>query len=120
MSLLTACMETLPHFHHEDMGNEIIRDDLWCVIEISTNVWFLFEILTRFIFAETKLKFCTGSMNLIDFFAVVPYFSLVLLNNEKTGKLKKLKKPNYTYFFYKKVCKRVGAKTFLIFWTFWG
>ena len=26
----------------------------------------------------------------------------------------------YTFFFYKKVCKRVGAKTFLNFWTFWG
>ena len=26
----------------------------------------------------------------------------------------------YTFFFYRKVCKRAGAKTFLIFWTFWG
>ena len=26
----------------------------------------------------------------------------------------------YTFIFYKKVSERVGAKTFLNFWTFWG
>ena len=33
------------------------------------------------------MKFILASMNLIDFFAVIPYFSLILINNQKSALL---------------------------------
>ena len=54
MSILTATMETVPYFTHDQgSGTECWY---WCAIEMVINTWFLVEFVLRLMFAKVHLK----------------------------------------------------------------
>ncbi|UJR35905.1 hypothetical protein I4U23_028648 [Adineta vaga] len=49
-------------------------------IEIVCNVWFTFEIITRFIVSPKKLAFLRSPVNIIDFLATLSFYLDILFN----------------------------------------
>ena len=45
------------------------------LIETVCIFWFSLELISRFIACPSKIEFLKDIMNLIDFMAIVPYFS---------------------------------------------
>ena len=67
------------------------------IIEYFVVIFFLVEYLVRFIVCPRKIKFFFELMNLIDFFALIPFFLSILLEGledfeivGKTGKIIRL------------------------------
>jgi potassium voltage-gated channel Shaker-related subfamily A protein 1 len=88
-SIFIFCIETLPSFKRfkvidfEDGKNKsftIIEDDIphlnepFFMIETVCIIWFTFELIVRFISCPLKLTFMKSIMNVIDVFAIIPYF----------------------------------------------
>lgn len=95
ISILIFCLETLPEFRHEKelreqyttaphptIANETILipppfspfQDPFFIVETVCICWFSFELIVRFICAPSKILFCKDVMNIIDLFAIIPYF----------------------------------------------
>ena len=69
LSIVSASVETLPSvssLHH-----------VWDNVELSLNVWFLVELVLRFAFNESAVYFLKQTMNVIDMFAILPYFIML-------------------------------------------
>ena len=67
------------------------------IIEYIVVIFFFFEYIIRFIICPIKFKFFFNPMNLIDFFALIPFFLSILLEGledfeivGKTGKIIRL------------------------------
>lgn len=88
-SIVVFCLETLPNFkrfkvvEYESEKNKsfaIIDDDIphlddpFFIIETICIVWFTFELIVRFFSCPIKLTFLKSIMNVIDIFAIIPYF----------------------------------------------
>jgi len=88
-SIVVFCLETLPNFKrfkvvdYENDKNktfQIIDDDIphlddpFFIIETICIIWFTFELIVRFISCPIKLTFLKSIMNVIDIFAIIPYF----------------------------------------------
>ncbi|XP_022050206.1 potassium voltage-gated channel subfamily A member 7 [Acanthochromis polyacanthus] len=95
ISILIFCLETLPEFRiekerreqfttipHPTMPNETILippgftpfQDPFFIVETICICWFSFELIMRFISSPSKVHFFKDIMNIIDFFAIMPYF----------------------------------------------
>ncbi|KAF7660706.1 hypothetical protein LDENG_00276100 [Lucifuga dentata] len=95
LSILIFCLETLPEFRaekelreqfttipHPTIENETILvppgftpfQDPFFIIETICICWFSFELIIRFICSPSKMQFFKDVMNIIDFFAIIPYF----------------------------------------------
>ncbi|XP_034046046.1 potassium voltage-gated channel subfamily A member 7-like [Thalassophryne amazonica] len=95
ISILIFCLETLPEFRaekekreqfttipHPTIENETISvppgftpfQDPFFIVETICICWFSFELIIRFICAPSKMRFFKDVMNIIDFFAIIPYF----------------------------------------------
>lgn len=95
VSILIFCLETLPDFRmekelreqfkvapHPTIPNATISippnttpfDDPFFVVETLCICWFSFELIMRFFCAPSKMVFFKDVMNIIDFFAIIPYF----------------------------------------------
>ncbi|XP_076123044.1 potassium voltage-gated channel subfamily A member 7 [Alosa pseudoharengus] len=95
VSILIFCLETLPDFRQEKERREQHRtiphphipnttitvpsdstpfDDPFFVVETLCICWFSFELIMRFICSPSKTSFFKDVMNVIDFFAIIPYF----------------------------------------------
>lgn len=95
LSILIFCLETLPEFRaekelreqfttipHPTIENETILippgftpfQDPFFIIETICICWFSFELIIRLACAPSKTHFFKDVMNIIDFFAIIPYF----------------------------------------------
>uniref|UniRef100_A0A8C6TCD4 Potassium voltage-gated channel, shaker-related subfamily, member 7 n=1 Tax=Neogobius melanostomus TaxID=47308 RepID=A0A8C6TCD4_9GOBI len=95
VSILIFCLETLPNFRkdkedrekprvvaHDTIANEtqILPplftpfQDPFFIVESICICWFSCELLVRFFCAPSKVLFCKDVMNIIDLFAIIPYF----------------------------------------------
>ena len=70
VSIVTASLETLPSLRR--------YSHVWLSVEVSLNVWFLVELLLRMVFARNLFHFIKGYMNLVDIFAIIPYFVILV------------------------------------------
>lgn len=91
LSILIFCMETLPQFKYYRIANvtspdtnqstyQFHEDDIptftdpFFIIETICIIWFVLELLVRFLSSPDKMKFCKTVMNIIDVVAIIPYF----------------------------------------------
>ncbi|XP_059203086.1 potassium voltage-gated channel subfamily A member 1-like [Centropristis striata] len=95
ISILIFCLETLPEFRiekerreqfstipHPTLANETILippgftpfQDPFFIVETICIIWFSFELVVRLFCAPSKVQFFKDVMNIIDFFAIIPYF----------------------------------------------
>ncbi|KAJ8402525.1 hypothetical protein AAFF_G00366080 [Aldrovandia affinis] len=93
VSILIFCLETLPEFrsekelreqaqyqHHPHTNTTTLIpspspfQDPFFLVETMCICWFSFELMMRFACAPSKLHFFKDVMNVIDFFAIIPYF----------------------------------------------
>ncbi|XP_076027075.1 potassium voltage-gated channel subfamily A member 7 [Genypterus blacodes] len=95
LSILIFCLETLPEFRaekelreqftvvpHPTIENETIVippgftpfHDPFFIIETICICWFSVELFIRFTCSPSKMQFFKDVMNIIDFFAIIPYF----------------------------------------------
>ncbi|XP_030622943.1 potassium voltage-gated channel subfamily A member 7-like [Chanos chanos] len=90
VSIVVFCLETLPEFKtekednrpHSHAENSTITlspsqaplSDPFFLVETLCICWFSFELLMRFLSSPSKLHFFRDVMNVIDFFAILPYF----------------------------------------------
>ncbi|XP_060599837.1 potassium voltage-gated channel subfamily A member 1-like [Ruditapes philippinarum] len=91
-SIVTFCIETLPQFKNKDCTNATVYDadgnpssikkfnysDPLFIIESSCILWFVFELLIRFIVCPSKLKFVKNLVNWIDILSIAPYFVFMI------------------------------------------
>ena len=85
VSIITTCLETLPEFSANLKTNT--NDNPWDLIEFSLNLWFLTELILRFAFSPSKLRFIKGEMNWIDAVAIIPYFIVLGVSKDKVTSL---------------------------------
>ncbi|KAJ8251062.1 hypothetical protein GJAV_G00216840 [Gymnothorax javanicus] len=94
VSILIFCLETLPEFrndrelreqahHHHHLHpntnstthlNSSPFVDPFFLVETMCICWFSFELIMRFACSPSKMHFFKDVMNVIDFFAIIPYF----------------------------------------------
>ncbi|KAJ8347278.1 hypothetical protein SKAU_G00286790 [Synaphobranchus kaupii] len=94
VSILIFCLETLPEFRHEKELREQSQHhhhsntntttpihptsspfiDPFFLVETMCICWFSFELIMRFSCSPNKMLFFKDVMNVIDFFAIIPYF----------------------------------------------
>ncbi|KAI4877935.1 hypothetical protein NFI96_012373, partial [Prochilodus magdalenae] len=95
VSILIFCLETLPDFrnerelreqhphnpHHANPNSTVphfpvaaVFQDPFFLVETICICWFSFELLMRFACSPSKMHFFKDVMNVIDFFAIIPYF----------------------------------------------
>uniref|UniRef100_W5L565 Potassium voltage-gated channel, shaker-related subfamily, member 7 n=1 Tax=Astyanax mexicanus TaxID=7994 RepID=W5L565_ASTMX len=96
VSILIFCLETLPEFRNERELREVRRErqrdgrttlssstqkpesspfqDPFFMVETMCICWFSFELVMRFACSPSKMHFFKDVMNVIDFFAIIPYF----------------------------------------------
>ncbi|XP_065056998.1 potassium voltage-gated channel subfamily A member 1-like [Rhopilema esculentum] len=71
-SVILACLSTMSQFR-DDHASSIFNSPL-SVIELIMNIFFGLELILRFISAPKKFSFWKSPLNILDLFAVVPYF----------------------------------------------
>ncbi|CAH1225706.1 KCNA2 [Branchiostoma lanceolatum] len=86
LSVAGTCFQTLPQYRHEvnvtltsDLWrnlHEAFRDLFFC-IETGCVSWFAFELGIRFYASTSKIKFVKDVLNILDFFAILPYFTSI-------------------------------------------
>ncbi|XP_035252789.1 potassium voltage-gated channel subfamily A member 7-like [Anguilla anguilla] len=97
VSILIFCLETLPEFRHEKERESTAHHhhphtsanansstpahpphnpfvDPFFLVETMCICWFSFELIMRFSCSPSKTLFFKDVMNVIDFFAIIPYF----------------------------------------------
>ncbi|MCJ8738994.1 hypothetical protein PDJAM_G00041960 [Pangasius djambal] len=94
VSIVIFCLETLPdfrlekemreqmafHSHHSSPNSTMLVSQLspfqdpFFIVETMCICWFSFELLMRFATSPSKMHFFKDMMNIIDFFAIIPYF----------------------------------------------
>lgn len=86
ISIVIFCVETLPEFREDEhvfnnhlaqngtSGKNSLFMDPFFMLESLCIIWFLFELLVRFLVCPSKTAFFKDIMNTIDIVAIMPYF----------------------------------------------
>eukprot|EP00003_Mantamonas_plastica_P013925 TRINITY_DN2418_c0_g1_i4.p1 TRINITY_DN2418_c0_g1~~TRINITY_DN2418_c0_g1_i4.p1 ORF type:complete len:433 (-),score=112.84 TRINITY_DN2418_c0_g1_i4:150-1448(-) len=77
-STITFCVETLPQNHGTD-------DPIWFIFESIAVINFTIEYLVRIVTCPSILKFVPQPLNLIDLFAILPYYIDLMLLGSTVG-----------------------------------
>ncbi|ODN03461.1 Potassium voltage-gated channel protein Shaker [Orchesella cincta] len=90
-SIVVFCIETLEELDGTDQyqisstGHATVQDfdpldigDPFFLTESACSAWFFVEYVARFYSSPVKLKFLKGYLNIIDLFAILPYFFLII------------------------------------------
>uniref|UniRef100_A0AAF5DJV4 BTB domain-containing protein n=1 Tax=Strongyloides stercoralis TaxID=6248 RepID=A0AAF5DJV4_STRER len=90
VSIVSFCLKTHPYMRVPEISfNATIYDNeplhviknstsrahpYFFYVELICNIWFTFELLSRFIFSPNMKKFCKDPINIIDFIATVSFY----------------------------------------------
>ncbi|KAI8497152.1 potassium channel [Branchiostoma belcheri] len=75
------CLETVPVL--QDFAEDLVASEPeevrsfaqpFFVLETICVLWFIFELITRFVVCPSKPDFAKGALNIIDLLSIVPYF----------------------------------------------
>lgn len=81
LSVVIACAETVSAFHKE---GQAYWENPFHVGELYLNSWFLLELVARFLLCPNKVKFMKTILTLVDVIAVLPYFIIMAMSQEKS------------------------------------
>ena len=87
-SVCMACISTIPRMRGGDMS---VKENPLSVAEFTVNLFFGFELVLRFISSPSRLSFMKSPMNAIDFFAIFPYFVVLIIDKTQIANLGFLK-----------------------------
>jgi len=73
VSITKFCLETLPHIDHI---HSVSLSHPWMIIEIFTCVFFLVDLMLRYMFSKEKNRFFCSPFTVIDFITI-PTYSIV-------------------------------------------
>lgn len=76
ISILCACLETIPNLHESKCFDEL------AIVELVTNIFFLVELVLRFLASPSKKNFIQSILNWIDASVSIPYFAVPLFSNK--------------------------------------
>ena len=76
ISTFTSTLKTMSYFDYVP----------WKMMDFVLNTWFLFELLCRFLFSPTKMKFVKSKLNWVDGLACIPFFVMSLFVDEEKQK----------------------------------
>ena len=71
LSIVITCLDSVPSILK---GSENWRRLIWGMVELIVNVWFLIELILRFVCCPNRKKFLKKWLNIIDVLTVSPYF----------------------------------------------
>lgn len=90
------CVQTLPEFQTKDIfinGTLSLNVDSWgennasnpfFIVETICTVWFILDLVIRFLVSPVKNRFLLNVMNIIDVLSILPYFIDLALNSPQT------------------------------------
>ncbi|CAF1058574.1 unnamed protein product [Brachionus calyciflorus] len=86
LSVAVMCLETVVESQNRSNSNpddlELEeRNILFFILELFCNSIFTIEIILRFIATSDKISFIKNFSNLIDFIAILPFWTILMLNN---------------------------------------
>lgn len=102
ISIIVFCMETMPQFNVEERKKATRKrneesdgpDEYtqpWFSLELGCIIWFTIEYLTRLLSCPNKWKFLKSFLNIIDLFAILPYFITMSIDSGDTTPLSVLR-----------------------------
>ncbi|KAI6183407.1 hypothetical protein M3Y97_00485900 [Aphelenchoides bicaudatus] len=77
VSICSFCLETLPEFTTTDTRE---WQSPFFFVELVCNTWFLLEFLARFLSSPTKSQFFKKILNILDVFAIMPFFIVLIIS----------------------------------------
>ena len=94
LSIFAAILETVPSLNqygeehdddhdHSSHSSIKIGSNIWLTTELIMNLYFLLELVVRFISAPNRLLFYKDFMNWIDSVAILPYFGMLIITPEE-------------------------------------
>ena len=82
-STCLTCIQTLPYIRNSDSSS--FTENPILMTEFSLNLFFAVEYILRVISSPDKIKFVRSLLNIIEFFAVYPYFAILIVDSNNVS-----------------------------------
>ena len=86
-STCLTCVQTLPCIRRNSQNSSFDQNP-FLLIELALNSFFAVEFFLRIISSPNKSKFIRSIANVIDFFAVYPYFAILIMDFNSVSSIK--------------------------------